>query len=202
MLISAFCLHPCGADLWSVCAAVRRSSSLSEFQAAFGRWRMGRDCLRFAPAVSLRSARTAFSSLWRLQVRLRRNGGWGGIRTLGALLHTRFPSVRIRPLCHPSLRIRIKHQGRTGRKTAAARWPPARRAMRLGGASGPHRSLEISASVQRRVLPQKSARSRRVEAAAVAARAMKRMSMNVFTPASRTRGVGHRLGEAGKIREG
>jgi hypothetical protein len=29
-------------------------------------------------------------------------GGWGGIRTLGALLHTRFPSVRIRPLCHPS----------------------------------------------------------------------------------------------------
>jgi len=31
-----------------------------------------------------------------------RCGGWGGIRTLGALLHTRFPSVRIRPLCHPS----------------------------------------------------------------------------------------------------
>jgi hypothetical protein len=84
------------------------------------------------------------------------------------------------------LRMRIKHQGRTGRKTAAVRW-----------ASGPYRSLEISASVQRRVLPHKSARSRRVEMATVAARVMKRMSMNVFTPASRTRGVGHRLGEAG-----
>jgi hypothetical protein len=74
--------------------------------------------------------------------------------------------------------------------------------MRLREAGGPYRSLEISASVQRRVLPHKSARSRKVEAAAVAARAMKRMSMNVFTPVSRTRGVGHRLGEAGKIREG
>ena len=173
---------------------LRLQKNLNRFK-----WRMGRDCLRCAPAVSLRSARTAFfipRSGFRLPAAV---GGWGGIRTLGALLHTRFPSVRIRPLCHPSLRIRIKHQGRTGRKTAAVRWPPARRAMRLGGASGPHRSLEISASVQRRVLPQKSARSRRVEAAAVAARAMKRMSMNVFTPASRTRGVGHRLGEAREI---
>ena len=176
------------------------------FKRLTAEWRMGRDCLRCAPAVSSRGRGTRLelrsSSLESFQVCPWQSGGWGGIRTLGALLHTRFPSVRIRPLCHPSLRVRIKHQGRTGRKTAAVRWPPARRAMRLGGASGPHRSLEISASVQRRVLPQKSARSRRVEAAAVAARAMKRMSMNVFTPASRTRGVGHRLGEAGKIREG
>ena len=33
----------------------------------------------------------------------------------------------------------------------------------------------------------------------MAVRVMKRRSMNVFTPASRTRGVGHRLGEAGKF---
>ena len=194
-------------DLSRPAASARTAfSSLKRFQVASGKWRMGRDCLRCAPAVSSRGRGTRLelrsSSLESFQVCPWQSGGWGGIRTLGALLHTRFPSVRIRPLCHPSLRIRIKHQGRTGRKTAAVRWPPARRAMRLGGASGPHRSLEISASVQRRVLPQKSARSRRVEAAAVAARAMKRMSMNVFTPASRTRGVGHRLGEAGKIREG
>jgi len=31
----------------------------------------------------------------------------------------------------------------------------------------------------------------------VAARIMKRRSINVFTPARRTRGVGHRRGEAG-----
>ena len=29
--------------------------------------------------------------------------GWAGIRTLVALRQTRFPGVRIRPLCHPSL---------------------------------------------------------------------------------------------------
>gem|GEM_PF-4486487 len=28
--------------------------------------------------------------------------GWAGIRTLGTFRHTRFPGVRIRPLCHPS----------------------------------------------------------------------------------------------------
>ena len=48
------------------------------------------------------TARTALFIPPRGFKRLRRNGGWGGIRTLGALLHTRFPSVRIRPLCHPS----------------------------------------------------------------------------------------------------
>ena len=57
MLISAFGLHPCGADLRSVCAAERRSSSLSEFQAAFGRWRMGRD---WSPEATCLMARTAF----------------------------------------------------------------------------------------------------------------------------------------------
>jgi hypothetical protein len=31
--------------------------------------------------------------------------GWGGIRTPGALRHTRFPGVHNRPLCHPSERI-------------------------------------------------------------------------------------------------
>ena len=51
---------------------------------------------------SLRSARTAFFIPVELRVCLRQSGGWGGIRTLGALLHTRFPSVRNRPLCHPS----------------------------------------------------------------------------------------------------
>jgi len=35
--------------------------------------------------------------------------------------------------------------------------------------------------------------------AAVAARTMKRRSISVFTPVSRTRGVGHRRGEARKI---
>src|SRR6266513_407238 len=34
-----------------------------------------------------------------------RAGGWGGIRTLGAFRHTRFPGVHNRPLCHPSRRI-------------------------------------------------------------------------------------------------
>jgi hypothetical protein len=32
-------------------------------------------------------------------------GGDGGIRTLGGLLHTRFPSVRTRPLCDVSLPV-------------------------------------------------------------------------------------------------
>ena len=31
--------------------------------------------------------------------------GWEGIRTPGALRHTRFPGVHNRPLCHPSFRI-------------------------------------------------------------------------------------------------
>jgi hypothetical protein len=35
------------------------------------------------------------------------SGGWGGIRTLVDLLDlTRFPSERIRPLCHPSIYAR------------------------------------------------------------------------------------------------
>src|SRR5438477_26062 len=34
-----------------------------------------------------------------------RAAGWGGIRTLGAFQHTRFPGVHNRPLCHPSRRI-------------------------------------------------------------------------------------------------
>jgi hypothetical protein len=38
---------------------------------------------------------------------------------------------------------------------------------------------------------------RRAESPDVAARRMKRRSINVFTPVSRTRGVGHRWGEAG-----
>src|SRR5947199_7075005 len=32
--------------------------------------------------------------------------GWEGIRTPGALRHTRFPGVHNRPLCHPSLELR------------------------------------------------------------------------------------------------
>jgi hypothetical protein len=45
----------------SRCARLELRSHPSErLQAAFGRWRMGRDCLRYAPAVSLRSARTSF----------------------------------------------------------------------------------------------------------------------------------------------
>ena len=59
MLISAFGLHPCGADLRSVCAAGRCSHPSERLQAPAAEWRMGRDCLRCAPAVSLRSARTA-----------------------------------------------------------------------------------------------------------------------------------------------
>ena len=54
---------------------------------------------------------------------------------------------------------------------------------------------------QRLVASHNSARSRKAETAAVAVRVMKRMSMNVFTPASRTRGVGHRLGEATKDKD-
>jgi hypothetical protein len=42
----------------------------------------------------------------------------------------------------------------------------------------------------------RSRSKRPVEIAAMAAKAMKRRSMNVFMPASRTQGVGHRLGEA------
>jgi hypothetical protein len=34
--------------------------------------------------------------------RVRTRGGWAGIRTLVAFRQTRFPGVRIRPLCHPS----------------------------------------------------------------------------------------------------
>jgi hypothetical protein len=36
---------------------------------------------------------------------VRQDGGWGGIRTPGALRHTRFPGVHNRPLCHPSGQI-------------------------------------------------------------------------------------------------
>ena len=32
-------------------------------------------------------------------------GGWEGIRTPGALRHTRFPGVHNRPLCHPSINL-------------------------------------------------------------------------------------------------
>ena len=38
---------------------------------------------------------------WRVKLE-RRNGGEGGIRTPGRFPYTRFPSVRIRPLCHLS----------------------------------------------------------------------------------------------------
>ena len=31
--------------------------------------------------------------------------GWEGIRTPGALRHTRFPGVHNRPLCHPSIKL-------------------------------------------------------------------------------------------------
>ena len=51
--------------------------------------------------------------------------------------------------------------------------------------------------VQRRADSHSSVSRSRAESPDVAARVMKRMSMNVFTPASRTRGVGHRWGEAG-----
>jgi hypothetical protein len=60
----------------------------------------------------------------------------------------------------------------------------------------------IFSPVQRRVDSHSSTSKSRVEMAEVAARMVKRRSINVFTPASRTQGVGHRLGEAGKIREG
>src|SRR5438067_10290411 len=33
---------------------------------------------------------------------LHEGSGWEGIRTPGALRHTRFPGVHNRPLCHPS----------------------------------------------------------------------------------------------------
>ena len=33
---------------------------------------------------------------------LQKENGWGGIRTPGALRHTRFPGVHNQPLCHPS----------------------------------------------------------------------------------------------------
>src|SRR3989442_12893133 len=54
-----------------------------------------------------RKVRPAFVSLRRGSLRfcasLQANaGGWGGIRTLGAFRHTRFPGVHNRPLCHPS----------------------------------------------------------------------------------------------------
>jgi hypothetical protein len=35
--------------------------------------------------------------------------GWEGIRTPGALRHTRFPGVHNRPLCHPSFRDSCSH---------------------------------------------------------------------------------------------
>src|SRR5438477_11353095 len=39
---------------------------------------------------------------------LHEGSGWEGIRTPGALRHTRFPGVHNRPLCHPSrLRRRV-----------------------------------------------------------------------------------------------
>lgn len=112
------------------------------------------------------SARTAFSSLERFQVCLRQSGGWGGIRTLGALLHTRFPSVRNRPLCHPSLETPLLN---TDRRGAASRGQGSR-------------------------VFQRSRSRTPAEMATVVARMMKSRSMNVFTPASRTQGVGHRLG--------
>jgi len=60
-----------------------------------------------------------------------------------------------------------------------------------------NRSLAISAGPQRRVDVHNSASKSRAETAVVVVSVMKRMSMNVFTAASRTQGVGHRLGEAG-----
>ena len=57
MLISAFGLHPCGADFRSVCAAVRRSSSLRKV------------CLHYVSAVSSRRCGTRLKRLtaeWRM----------------------------------------------------------------------------------------------------------------------------------------
>jgi hypothetical protein len=49
--------------------------------------------------------------------------------------------------------------------------------------------------VQRREVSHNSTSKSRVEMAAVRTRVRKRRSMKVFTPASGTRGVGHRRGE-------
>jgi hypothetical protein len=74
---------------------------LDGFKSAYGGVADGEGLVAAANCLTARTR--GFSSLfW--------SGGWGGIRTLGALLHTRFPSVRIRPLCHPSGKSKtIKH---------------------------------------------------------------------------------------------
>ena len=94
MLISAVGLHPFGADLRSVCAASRRSSSLVEVSGCLRQVADGEGLVsRCSTCLTARTRGFKSPQL---------SGGWGGIRTLGALLHTRFPSVRNRPLCHPS----------------------------------------------------------------------------------------------------
>ena len=80
MLIPAFGLYPCGADLRSVCAAVRRSHPTGISQAACGGLAEGVGLVAFG---DLSPARTAFSSHRNISSRLRRIGGRGGIRTHG-----------------------------------------------------------------------------------------------------------------------
>ena len=63
------------------------------------------------------------------------NGGEGGIRTLGRLPYTRFPSVRIRPLCHLS-------EVCSPRRSTGCR--PTK------GANKRHRSARVNAEVMRR----------------------------------------------------
>jgi hypothetical protein len=67
-----------------------------------------------------------------LLIRPETTGGWGGIRTPVALRQTRFPGVRIRPLCHPS-----QHWRESGDSQESSQWqrpapikthPPARHA--------------------------------------------------------------------------
>jgi hypothetical protein len=166
-----------------VAAATCLTARTRGFKSLCGRWRMGRDWSRDARPVS------AFGLGSNPRVLIRSlSGGWGGIRTLGALLHTRFPSVRIRPLCHPS--GKKFHLTRAEGVSQDSSGPLGQRTLPEGEGFSP---------VQRRADSHSSTSRSRAESPDVAARRMKRRSISVFTPVSRTQGVGHRRGDPSKF---
>ena len=129
------------------------------------------------------------------------DGGWGGI-ACAALRLSRCARLELRS--HPSEKFQAPaarwRMGRDSNPRCIAAHTLSKRAQSttlppILGASllNTDRRWAASRGQGSRVF-QKSISRSPVETAAVPAKAMKRRSMNVFTPASRTQGVGHRLG--------
>ena len=109
MLISAFGLHPCGADLRSVCAAARRSHPRKASRSACGEMADGEGlpALRSGCLAALGS--NCVLHPWKASSPPAADGGWGGI-ACAALRLSRCARLELRS--HPSEKF----------QAPAARW--------------------------------------------------------------------------------